>query len=267
MSFYLEDDKFRTVMELCYHHYDIEAYDKATEYAKKAIRMVPEHWEGYAWLANTLLEKYYELISNLDTPRELFKEAYNAARLAAKYCPEEPFVWCVLGDCAYAMWQFDESRKAHLKALSLDYTCAHCWTRIAFCIVKEKGFLPTPNKKAEIQNYFNQSIKVYHKGSRNFWNNWGCIWECCKNIEKAEEYYYRELKENPNNAMAINNIGEIFLARGDKEEADKWFRKALQINPTIKRFHWNLTRKPNSPLVSEYKEQECSTRISSEVLK
>lgn len=240
MSFYLEDDKFRKVMELCYHHYDIDAYDKAIGYARKAIEMAPEHWEGYHWIARSILKQYDGYIDVLDRPVKLFSQAYKSAKLAVKCEPEQSANWCALGRSAYAIHKLTESQNAHLKAISLEDDCSGCWAEIAQCIVEKKRFKLTPKKEAEIMNYFNQSIKLHIRGAGGFWNQWGYVWKCCGDIKRAEEYFFRELKENPQNTVTLNNIGEIILARGDKNEAEKWFRNALQIAPNNKHFYRNL---------------------------
>jgi Tfp pilus assembly protein PilF len=46
-----------------------------------------------------------------------------------------------------------------------------------------------------------------------------------------------ELKESPNNAQLRVEIGQIFLGRGERGEAERWLQSALQIDPNCPAAH------------------------------
>ncbi|MFO7810784.1 MAG: tetratricopeptide repeat protein, partial [Candidatus Delongbacteria bacterium] len=59
-------------------------------------------------------------------------------------------------------------------------------------------------------------------------------------IEKAQKYYLRALQINPNSYGACNNIGNIYAEQNKSEEAEKYFNRALEINPYYVRAMNNL---------------------------
>lgn len=53
-----------------------------------------------------------------------------------------------------------------------------------------------------------------------------------KRTAKALEYFNLNVKNNPNSANAHDSLGEAYKITGDKENAIKFFKKALTLNPT-----------------------------------
>lgn len=49
--------------------------------------------------------------------------------------------------------------------------------------------------------------------------------------DKALEEYRKAVERNPNNDMAINNIGAIYQEQGNLVEAIRWGQRALSVNP------------------------------------
>jgi len=60
--------------------------------------------------------------------------------------------------------------------------------------------------------------------------------------EKALEEYRKAVERNPNNSMALNNIGVICQEQGKVAEAIKWAQQALRINPRANWSTLNLAR-------------------------
>ena len=58
---------------------------------------------------------------------------------------------------------------------------------------------------------------------------------------EAKRILHEILKEDPNNAAAYNNLGSIYLIRGRFTRAEKYFRKAVELNPELKDARENLT--------------------------
>lgn len=58
---------------------------------------------------------------------------------------------------------------------------------------------------------------------------------------EAKRILHEILKEDPNNAAAYNNLGSIYLIRGRFTRAEKYFRKAVELNPDLKDARENLT--------------------------
>jgi tetratricopeptide (TPR) repeat protein len=52
-----------------------------------------------------------------------------------------------------------------------------------------------------------------------------------RNYDRAEEILNKMLELRPISEEINANFGNLYLLRGDYDEAERWFRKALAINP------------------------------------
>ncbi len=81
------------------------------------------------------------------------------------------------------------------------------------------------------------------------WNRIGISYEMMNNIAEAERSFKRSLKLEPNNSLALNNLGTIDASRQEYGEAEREIRKALKLNPTFALGFMNL----GTVLISEQK--------------
>ncbi len=59
-------------------------------------------------------------------------------------------------------------------------------------------------------------------------------------LEKAEKSFRRALQISPNLSLAHNNLGEIFLNRGEIDSALHHLQLALRSDPNYALAHYNL---------------------------
>jgi len=59
-------------------------------------------------------------------------------------------------------------------------------------------------------------------------------------VRQVYRYYRKLLKQNPDDAVAINNIGVFISNNGDPRRARPYFAKAVRLLPTDKNIHENL---------------------------
>jgi tetratricopeptide (TPR) repeat protein len=59
--------------------------------------------------------------------------------------------------------------------------------------------------------------------------NEGVVWEECGDIGKAERAYQELVRRHPNHGAALNNLGQIFFARGNHGQAMDYFRRAAAL--------------------------------------
>ena len=67
-------------------------------------------------------------------------------------------------------------------------------------------------------------------------------------VNRAEEYFNRAKKVKPKSATAPFNLGKLFAAQGQNEEAARELRQALKLNPELREarellYHIESTRK------------------------
>lgn len=71
---------------------------------------------------------------------------------------------------------------------------------------------------------FQEGLRAYHAGR----------------LEEAERYYRRSLEADPGRAEVINNLGVLYLKKGDCARARSLFEKALKQTPDYASAHLNL---------------------------
>jgi tetratricopeptide (TPR) repeat protein len=59
--------------------------------------------------------------------------------------------------------------------------------------------------------------------------NEGVVWELCGDTAKAEQAYQALLRRHPNHGPALNNLGQIFFARGNHGSAMDYFRRGAAV--------------------------------------
>ena len=68
----------------------------------------------------------------------------------------------------------------------------------------------------------------------------GLIEKRMGNYDKAKWYYQKLLELNPNDAVVIGNLANVYLAEGELEKAMKTYEEAIKIDNRIASFHYNL---------------------------
>ncbi len=68
----------------------------------------------------------------------------------------------------------------------------------------------------------------------------GRLYEQAGDYDKALAEYEKVLKASPQNAELMNDVGYIHWRKGNGGEAEKWFRQALALQPSLKRAQINL---------------------------
>jgi tetratricopeptide (TPR) repeat protein len=59
--------------------------------------------------------------------------------------------------------------------------------------------------------------------------NEGVVWEECRDLKKAEQAYQALLRQHPRFGPALNNLGQLYFARGDVSSAMTYFKRAAEL--------------------------------------
>ncbi|MBF7070588.1 tetratricopeptide repeat protein [Aliarcobacter butzleri] len=84
---------------------------------------------------------------------------------------------------------------------------------------------------------FNASINSFLENIKSnpnndiAYNNIALCYERKNDLEKVKEYYEKALAINPNNDYSLNGLGNYYLRKNDLEKAKEYYEKALAINP------------------------------------
>jgi len=69
--------------------------------------------------------------------------------------------------------------------------------------------------------------------SKRVYNNLGDVYATEKNYTEAINYFLMAIKIDPQYADAMHNLGYTYLTTGDLDNAEKWLKKSVEINPSL----------------------------------
>ena len=81
---------------------------------------------------------------------------------------------------------------------------------------------------------YREAAEAYQEGSRNsavLLNKTGIAYHQMLDLQAAEKYYRRAIKIDPHYAEAVNNLGTVYYARKSYRRSIGEYKKALRINP------------------------------------
>ncbi len=88
-------------------------------------------------------------------------------------------------------------------------------------------------------NYYQDFINQGFKDHRVF-SNYGGILKGLGKLQEAEKFYRKAIELNPNYALAHSNLGNLLSDLGKLQEAELSIRKAIEIKPDYPEVHYNL---------------------------
>jgi tetratricopeptide (TPR) repeat protein len=119
----------------------------------------------------------------------------------------------------------------------------------------EPKFIPTPEQIGDslmAHRSYQAAIESYKNGPRNsadLWNKMGVAYQLMFNTDEAGRCYQKSLKLNPKNAVAMNNLGTIYVSFKQFATAEHTYKKALKLNPKSALIEKNL----GTALLAEHK--------------
>lgn len=88
----------------------------------------------------------------------------------------------------------------------------------------------------EQRTYYTKSIEEFktalaiYDGNREGWYNIAHTYDLMNNFDEAEKYYKKAIEIDPKTANAYNNLGAIYLRKKNYEPAKALFRKAMELD-------------------------------------
>jgi tetratricopeptide (TPR) repeat protein len=80
----------------------------------------------------------------------------------------------------------------------------------------------------------------YNERNANCLNGLGLLWQARGDTDQARRYYMKAVRENNDNAEARNNLGTLEFEAFHYDEAIRFFDGALEINPRYRAARYNL---------------------------
>ena len=98
----------------------------------------------------------------------------------------------------------------------------------------EDVFTPTINVAKKIETHYRELSNVFgyeKKPAEDYLNNMGYQLMQMNLLDKAEDFFALNVTYYPDRFNVYDSLGDVYVAKGDKEKVVQNFKKALAINP------------------------------------
>ncbi len=271
-----------------YHQQQEE--DKEVESLKKAFESTEMPLDPKL---NLLMGLYQNATINTEKGKKTIEMSTQLAQTLTKVHPQESAAFGVLGDFLLKQKKYVEAFESYKKALKIDPNNYSLWERTTQLALESKKYDYAISTSEDALEFFpnqpnlwflngvaymsstknEQAITSLEQGKKMVFNNpellsqfesqLGDIYYKNKDLKKADEAYERALKQNPNNAHALNNYSYYLSLREENMElaAELGARlvKLYPNNPTyLDTYGWILYVK------KDYKEAEKYLALASQ---
>jgi len=182
---------------------------------EKALEINPRYTEA----------RFYLGISYLD--EKMYKEALQHFKIAAEERPDYADVQCFLGATYFYLGEIEDAKRVISRSLELspDYTKAKYYYGLIEYISGEKDkaveYLSNSIQSGNPKDNATISLALVHLREGN--------------LEEAMAVLHDILKAGGESADVLYFLGDVYLKMDRINEAENFFRKALEINPSFLR--------------------------------
>jgi len=198
-------------VELAETYLRMQRFSEAQVAANKAIEINPKYGDAYAMSGTA-----YRLMGHFDEAIATFKKGVSA----------DPYNWRMqgwLGETYLAAEQFPEAEAAFRESLRLN-EYPGTYYALALALDKQK-------RAAEAETVLSDGVKK-SPGDANLRVMFGSLLNQHDKLAEAEAQYNEALKLDPNSALALNNLGYLWVDGGVRlEEALKMIQRAVDAAP------------------------------------
>ncbi|XP_072002628.1 protein O-mannosyl-transferase TMTC3 isoform X3 [Engystomops pustulosus] len=189
-----------------------------------AARVAPNHLNVYINLANLIRANE----SRLEEADQLYRQAISMR-------PDFKQAYISRGELLLKMNKPLEAKEAYLKALELDGMNADLWYNLAIVYIELKD----PN---EALRNFNQALELNRRHKLALFNSALLMQESGnpKLRPEAKKRLLSYVEEEPHDANGYFNLGMLAMDEKKDLEAEKWMKKAIQLQHGFRSALFNL---------------------------
>jgi protein O-GlcNAc transferase len=231
---------------------ELEQYDSAVKYIKKALQIKPKNAQAYFHLGNALRGKdqteevmscyrkaielnpayseVYNNIGNILQEKGQVNEAITYYQKAIENDKSLPDSYYNLGNAFQEIEQFDDAKAWYQKAIELDPEFTDAYYNLGYISFRER-------KHDEAIRCFQKVIEL-SPDSPEAYNYMGTALHGKGLYEEAISYYQKAITINPAFAVSYYNMGNTLGCLGKQNESIEAYDKAIQYNHRIADARW-----------------------------
>ena len=211
-------DKALELVKEGLNHFDAGEIEKALEVMEKAVELNPNDPE---------LRYHYSLMLVKDN-RDLIK-AQNQLETVIEAAPDNVDAYNMLGKIAEQNKDFGKARYYYEKVLELDADYQGINYRLGSVILNY-----FEDQKDLASTYFQQAMKHNPKNAYATYRYAKLLRDSYDDQTKSIEYLNKVLEIQPDHPMANFDIAMIYQQLGERQLANDFYLKAVEINPSLK---------------------------------
>ncbi len=192
-----------------------QEFSKAEQYYKQAISLKPDYWAGY------------EKLGTFYMSRSKYEEALEPYQQVISLTPNNHLAFSNLGNAYYYMNDWPKAREFYEKSLNIQPTAEPASNLGTVHYIEG-------NYTAAAEAYL-QALEL-NPNQYIVWGNLASVQGILGNVEKEQEYYRTaimvgksQLDVNPNDLLAVTQIGVYYSDIGDKQNSIPYLEKAISI--------------------------------------
>ena len=165
---------------------------------------------------------------------------------AIRFGVYRPHVLVIRGRAEEKMREYPKAEESYRRALDYEPHDWHAHNGLGVVLKRQRRY-------EEALSHYREALSIY-SNSMDVRNNLGALYKSMGDLDRVEQEFGAVLRANPDDAGALNNMGNICKARGNlsrsrgekdraaaqSDSAAAFYRKALKSDPRMVQAHYNL---------------------------
>ena len=210
-----------------YSHLALYEYYKNKGEKEKASLEIKQVFENKEFNIDTKMQILLTYYAESESKTEIKQDAYDLSKLLIQAHPDDAKAYTIYADFLYRDKKMDGAKENYLKAIELDSSRFALWSQVMFIESEMQDFDGMLiHSKMALELFPNQPLFYFFYGVSNIQK---------KNYQEAVDYLVIGkdfvVSNPPLLAQFYANLGDSYYRIKDHKNSDKYYEKALEIEP------------------------------------
>lgn len=210
-----------------YSHLALYEYYKNKGEKEKASQEIKQVFENTEFNIDTKMQILLTYYAESESKTEIKQDAYDLSKLLIQAHPDDAKAYTIYADFLYRDKKMDGAKENYLKAIELDSSRFALWSQVMFIESEMQDFDGMLiHSKMALELFPNQPLFYFFYGASNIQK---------KNYQEAIDYLVIGkdfvVSNPPLLAQFYANLGDSYYRIKDHKNSDKYYEKALEIEP------------------------------------
>lgn len=210
-----------------YIHISLSDYYRKKGNKEKSYEELKAGFENPNLTIDTKVQILLAYYTVSDLYKDLKEQALELSEILIEAHPDDPKAYSIYADLLYQQDKFEKAREAFKKVLSLDSSKYIVWEQLLFINSELENYEAMLEESESALEFFPQQPLLYlFNGLANYqMNNYE---ECISSLERGINFV---IENNQLMEQFYSYLGDAYHQLKDYENSDKYYEKALDLNP------------------------------------